>query len=149
MMGDKTVMMRNAALLGAVAFVGATFLVFSLNKQLFPVAAVLSGIFGLLGVMIVVLTLRLREPRLQRTFSLVSGISAAGIPVSVVLHNLVYALCIAFFGEGFWGGSDEPFFFIMAILVFPALFVTGIVGNSVLLIRSRIKRSTATRAENS
>lgn len=139
-MNDRTAKLRNAALMGAVVVFGVTILVFSLNMQLFPVAAALAVIFGLLGVVIVVLTLRIQEPRLHRAFSLVTGISAAGIPISVVLHNLVYALCIVFFGEGFWQGSDEPFF-IMAILVFPALFVIGVVGNSVLLIRAKMTKA--------
>lgn len=138
-MSSKTAALRNAAQMGAVVLFGLTLLVFSLNRQFFPLAAVLAVIFGLIGVAIVLLTLRLKEPLLHRLFSLVTGISAAAIPISVILHNLVYALCIVFFGEGFWqGGSDEPFFFILAIIVFPALFVIGAVGSTVLLIRTKM-----------
>jgi hypothetical protein len=140
-MSNQTATLRNAARIGAVVCFGLTLLVFSLNKPLFPVAVVLAAILGLLGLVIVILTRRLPEPRWHRVFALVTGISAAAIPISVVLHNLVYALCIALFGEGFWEGSDEPFFFILAIIVFPALFVIGVVGSTVLLIRSKAAKT--------
>jgi hypothetical protein len=141
-MKNATSQLRNAALLGLVILFALTALFFSLDRRLFNVAAVLAIIFGLLGLVLMVLTLRLREPRLDRVFFLLTGMSAALIPISVVLHNLVYALCIVFFGEGFWkGGSDEPFFLILAIVVCPTLFVIGAVGSSVLLIRSKIKQA--------
>ena len=47
--------------------------------------------------------------------------------VAIVLHNLVYALFIILFGENFWIGGDEPFFFILAIIVIPAYFVICVV----------------------
>ncbi len=140
-MRNKTSTLRNAALFGLIVLFALTLLFFALVR-LFTVAAVLAIIFGLLGLVLVVLTLRLQEPRLYRVFFLVTGISAAAIPISVVLHNLVYALCIVFFGEGFWeGGSDEPFFFILAIIVFPALFVIGAVCSTVLLIRFKMTKT--------
>ncbi|MFO0806624.1 MAG: hypothetical protein U0791_26260 [Gemmataceae bacterium] len=108
----------------------------------FHVAAAFAVIFGLLGLVLAVLTLRLREPRLRRAFFLVTGVSEAAMPISVVLHNLVYALCVVFLGEGFReGGSDEPFFFVLAIIVFPASFVIGAVGSTVLLIRCRTTKA--------
>lgn len=132
---------RNASLFGLVALFVLTLLFFSLDRRLFNVAAGLAIIFGLLGLVLVVLTLRLQEPRLHRVFFLLTGISAALIPISVVLHNLVYALCIVFFGEGFWeGGSDEPFFFILALIVCPALFIVGAVGSMAFLVRANIAK---------
>lgn len=140
-MKNATSQLRNAALLGLVILFALTVLFFSLDRRFFNAAAVLAIIFGLLGLVLMVLSLRLREPRLHRVFFLLTGMSAALIPISVVLHNLVYALCIVFFGEKFWkDGSDEPLFFILAIVVFPALFVIGAVGSTVLLIRSKMKR---------
>ncbi len=130
--------------MGVIVLFALTILCFTLHRQFVNVAAVLAIIFGLAGIVLVVLTLRLQEPRFHRAFFLVTGISAAGIPISVVLHNLVYALCILCFGQGFWGnGSDEPFFFLLAIIVFPALFVVGAVGSSVLLVRSKVARTSS------
>ena len=36
---------------------------------------------------------------------------------AIMLHNLVYGLCIYIFGEGFWKGGDEPVFFIITMLI--------------------------------
>jgi hypothetical protein len=71
---------------------------------------------------------------------LLAGASAAAMPICAVLHNVVYALFILWFGEGFWErhGADEPVFFLLAIVVFPALFVVGTVGSIVLLLRARL-----------
>lgn len=132
--------LRNAALLGVIILFALTLLFFILFR-LFNAAVALAIIFGLMGLVLVMLTLRLEEPWIQRVFFAVTGISAAAIPISVVLHNLVYALGILFFGEGFWSGSDEPFFFILAIIVFPALFVIGAVGSAVLLVWSKLTKT--------
>jgi hypothetical protein len=113
----------------------------------FAVTAVLAIVFGLLGIVLVVLAARLEGPRIQKVFFILTGASAAGMPVFAVLHNLVYALLIALFGEGFWegrtGGGDEPVFFILAVLVCPALFLIGTVGSIALFVKAR----TARRAE--
>ena len=66
------------------------------------------------------------------------GASAVGIPVGVVLHNLVYGVFIYFFGENFWdriGISDEPVFFVLAIVVCPIAFLVGTIGSIVLMVR--------------
>ena len=141
-MSITTSTIRNTTLFGVVGLFALTFLLFMLGRQLFYVAAVLAIIFGLLGLLLAVLTLRLQEPRLHRILFLMTGVSAAGIPISVVLHNLIYALGIVFFGKGFWqDGSDEPFFFILAIIVCPALFVIGAVGSTVVLVRFQMTKS--------
>ena len=71
-----------------------------------------------------------------------AGASAAGIPICAILHNLVYGLLIAWFGKGFWErhvpGGDEPVFFVLALLVCPALFLLGTVGSIVLLIKGKV-----------
>jgi len=135
---------RNAAFYGLVAIfaVLVTWIVVGLERtarSLFPVIAALAVAFGLLGLLVVVLTARLGEPRTRKVFFLLTGASAAGIPIFAVLHNLVYGLFIVWFGEGFWeshGMPDEPVFFILAILVCPALFVIASAGSVVLMIRA-------------
>lgn len=41
----------------------------------------------------------------------------------VILHNVVYAL----FRDSFGPGGDEPFFFLLAVLVLPAWFLGALV----------------------
>lgn len=52
--------------------------------------------------------------------------------VGSVLHNLVYALFILIFGEGFSetsGIGEEPVFFLIATIVAPVLLLVGITGS--------------------
>ena len=50
-----------------------------------------------------------------------------------VLHNAVYALFLDFFGLH----SDEPFFFLLAIVVIPLYFVVSVAYTLIWLIRQR------------
>ena len=99
---------------------------------------IISGsIFLLLGVALIVLTVREKVGGTLKKFFLLTGASSAGFFVSFLLHNAVYALFIYFFGEGFWDriGGDEPVFFIMAIIVCPLGFLVGAIGSIVLGIK--------------
>jgi len=112
----------------------------------FSATAVLAIVFGLLGLVLVVLAARLEGTRIEKVFLILTGASAAGMPIFAVLHNLVYGLFITWFGEGFWennGGGDEPVFFFLAIVVCPALFLIGTVASIVLFVKTRVaKRAT-------
>jgi len=60
--------------------------------------------------------------------------------VSAILHNVIYGIFIYFFGEGFWeriGMSDEPLFFVLAVIICPIAFLVGIVGSIVLFVKRR------------
>ena len=106
-----------------------------------PVFAALGIAFGVLGLLLVVLTARLAEPRIWKVFFMLTGASSAGMPICAILHNLLDRLFIIWLGEGVWekyGMSEEPVFFILAVLVCPALFVIASVGSLVLLIKARI-----------
>ncbi|MGD0786309.1 MAG: hypothetical protein ABR969_10930 [Sedimentisphaerales bacterium] len=96
---------------------------------------VIAVVFFALAIALLVLTVKLKEPLIRRIFFLLTGASAAAIPVCVILHNLVYGLLILLFGKEFWGkGGDEPVFFILAIIVCPVLFIIGMLGSIVTLI---------------
>lgn len=98
----------------------------------YAIFAGLAVLFGL-GVTLLVLAARAKVRKMLRAFLLLTGASATGMPVFVVLHNVVYGLFIYFFGEGFWGPSgDEPVFFIMATLICPLGFLVGAIGSIVL-----------------
>ena len=98
------------------------------------------AVFLILGIALIVLTLREKVAGMSKKFLLLTGASSTGIVVSVILHNAVYGLFIHFFGDDFWertGVGDEPVFFIMAIIVCPIGFLVGVAGGMVLAIRNR------------
>ncbi len=133
---------RNVSFFVLVLIFALLVALFRLGGRLiqFPISllVVLAIAFALLGLIVAVLTARLKEPGAKRLFFLLAGASAAAIPICVILHNLVYALFIWWFGEGFWErhGTDEPVFFTLAVVVCPALFVIGAVGSMVSLTRA-------------
>jgi hypothetical protein len=95
---------------------------------------VIAVVFFALAIALLVLTVKLKEPLIRRIFFLLTGASAAGIPICVILHNLVYGL--------FFAGTqgDEAVFFILAVLVCPALFVIGMLGSIVILVSDRFRK---------
>jgi hypothetical protein len=133
------------ALVGVfVLVVGMMFIGMPLNGYvLFALLAVFLG----LGVTLLVLAARAKLSKMLKAFLLLSGASAVGLPVFTVLHNLVYALFIYFFGQGFWGGiGDEPVFFILAVIVSPIAFLVGAIGSIVLGVReSRLAKKSRPR----
>ena len=112
---------------------------------------IISGtVFFLLGVALIFFTVKGEVGGMSKKFLLLTGASAVGFLLFILLHNAVYGLFIHFFGAGFWDriglGEDEPFFFIMAIFVCPIGFLVGAVGSIVLAIkRDRVaKRISST-----
>ena len=98
------------------------------------------AVFCLLGLALLILTLKEKVAGKLKKFLLLTGASALGFFVFVLLHNFVYGLFVYFFGPDFWvriGLGDEPFFFIMAIFVCPIGFLVGVIGTIVLLIKQR------------
>jgi hypothetical protein len=96
--------------------------------------AIIAVIFCGLAAALLVLTLKLKERGIRKAFFLLTGASAAGIPICAILHNLVYGLF--YYGKD----GDEAVFFILAVMVCPALFVLGILGSIVLLVSARLKK---------
>lgn len=97
-------------------------------------------IFLLLGIALIVLTAKSVHGGLLKKFLLITGAAPIGVVVSVILHNVFYGIFIHFFGADFWdriGASDEPVFFILAIIVCPIAFLVGVIGSIVLFIRGR------------
>ena len=145
------------ALLGAFILVFLSIFVMNppvrtLLNDLYPdetVAAVVSIFFPLsgllflaLGLALLILTIRARA-RLDRPlkrFLLLTSSSAVGVFVSLLLHGVVFGLLILLFGEDFWsrtGLEDEPFFFIMGLLVCPVAYLVGTIGSIVLMFRKK------------
>ena len=67
---------------------------------------------------------------------LLAGFSSAVILPSAVLHNFVYGLFVCLYGQDYWeriGMGDEPFLFILALIILPILFLVGAVGSAVMM----------------
>ena len=122
------------ALIGVFVVSGIVILVPAIRELVVGLVFIVTAgaIFALLGVALIVFTLREKVEGLLKKFLFLTGASSAGLLVSVLLHNAIYGLFIYFFGEDFWNGGDEPFFFIMAVIVCPIGFLVGAVGSIVL-----------------
>ena len=104
------------------------------------------AVFLLLGVALIFFTVKEKVTGMLKKSFLLTGASAAGFFVSVFLHNVIYGLFIHWLGAGFWdriGLGDEPFFFIVAVIVCPLGFLVGTVGSIVLATkRSRMAKES-------
>ncbi len=90
-------------------------------------------VFVLLGVALLFLTVKTRVRGILKKFLLLTGASTVGLPVSILLHNVVSGLF----------DIEEPVFFIMATIVCPIGFLVGAVGIIVLGMGSwRMSRSS-------
>ncbi|MGA2916083.1 MAG: hypothetical protein ABSE89_08680 [Sedimentisphaerales bacterium] len=142
-METKALQIRNAVFWVLVVFFAALVAGIGMaNRWRFwghkrPLLAVIAVVFCALAVALVVLTLKLKEPLIRKIFFILTGASAVGIPICGILHNLVYGLF--YHGKA---GEDEVVFFILAVLVCPALFVIGMLGSIVLLIYGSLRKKT-------
>ena len=109
----------------------------------FTVLLSVGVVFALLGVVLLFLTVKTKVRGILKIFLLLTGASAVGLPIFVLLHNVVYMLSIMWFGEGTFGNGDEAVFFIMALFVCPICFLIGAVGTIMLAIKSKqVKQSS-------
>ncbi len=93
----------------------------------------------LLGIALIVLTLKANFTRISKAFFILTGASATGVVTGAILHNLVYALFIKLFGESFWGAmGDEPVFFIFAVIICPIALLAGTIGSIILIAKKRV-----------
>lgn len=110
------------------------------KKMLFPFGVVLVFVFSLLGLMLVFLTTKGKVKGKLRKFLILTGGSASGFLVGVLLHNFLYGLgmlveqivWLYFLLEVLHVG-----FFIMAVLVCPLGFLVGVVGSVVMFNKKK------------
>ena len=93
------------------------------------------AVFFLLGAALIFVTVKEKVGGMPKKFLLLTGASAVGFLLFILLHNAVYGLFIHFFGADFWSGGDEPVFFIMATVVCPIGFLVGAIGSIVITIK--------------
>ncbi|MFC1629763.1 hypothetical protein ACFL11_00865 [Patescibacteria group bacterium] len=84
--------------------------------------------FFALGLALIVLTLKKKVEGSLKKFLLLTGASAVGFPVFVILHNVVDGLL----------NVEEPFFFLLAVIVCPLGFLVGAIG-AIVLFRKKGK----------
>jgi hypothetical protein len=92
------------------------------------------AIFSSLGVLFLVLTLKQKTVGALRFFLLLTGSSATGFTVFVLLHNIVSGLF----------NIEEPVFFVLATIICPLGFLAGVIGTIVLSIRNKPNTTTET-----
>lgn len=98
------------------------------------------ALFFILGLALLILSIRAKLDRMLKKFLILTGASAVGMAGSQFLHNLVFGLFIQLFGADFWdriGIGDEPVFFMLAVFVCPLAYLVGAVGSIVLMVRRR------------
>jgi hypothetical protein len=85
--------MRDVTFFVLVIVFAVRVVLFGMSRVLirapYPRVAALAIGCGLLGLLLVALTVKQKEPRIHKTLFLLTGASAAGIPICAILHNLV------------------------------------------------------------
>jgi hypothetical protein len=137
---NKRVQVTFWALVGVFLIVLSFYLIPVAKESIRGAAFILGAgiVFLILGAALIYFTVKSNVRGRLKKFMLLTGASAAGIPVSVILHNLIYGLFIHFFGENFWertGMSDEPVFFVLATIICPLAFLIGVVGTAIIMTR--------------
>ena len=90
-----------------------------------PAVLALGVAFLGLGVTLLIVTVKARVGGMLKKFLLLTGASIMGLPVFGILHNAVSGLF----------NTEEPVFFIIAIIVCPIGFLVGAIGSIVLTIK--------------
>ena len=124
-----------------------SFFVISIFKEmeqiLFFYMLILSGIFFLIGLLLLILTIKFKIKKPLRKFLLAIGISSTGFLIGVILHNFYYALHIATSQTLMLGYSMEILhvaFFLFAPIVCPILFLVGAIGTIIVLFKKRKRK---------
>jgi len=97
-------------------------------------------IFFLLGIILVFLTIKGEMKRIFKGFLILTGSSAAGFFISILLHNLFYGLATVTNHISILNYLMKIFhiaFFFIAIFVCPLSFLVGVVGSIVLFIKNK------------
>jgi len=98
------------------------------------------ALFCLLGIVLLVLVVREKVGGKLKKFLLLTGVSATGFFIFVVLHNVFYALGVVtenIFVLNYLMQGLHVIFFLMATPVCLIGFLVGLVGSIVLLIKKR------------
>jgi hypothetical protein len=112
----------------------------SFKRTIFPFIAVLAFVLFFSGIILIILSFRTKIDKKLKIFLILTGSSAAGFFLSVILHNLFYGLAVLsknlavlrFLMEAF-----EIIFFIIAVIACPIFFLIGALGGAFLLLKNK------------
>jgi hypothetical protein len=111
-----------------VIIVGIIFIRPLLHHKIYLTALLpFMAVFLLLGVTLIVLTVKTKMSGMLNKFLLLTGASAVGLLVCAILHNVVSGLF----------HIEEPVFFILGLIVCPIAFLVGAIGTIVLAIKNK------------
>jgi hypothetical protein len=113
---------------------------------LWPAFLPLVALCFLLGLALLILSVRWKQRTLLRTFWILAGASTAGSALGSVLHNAFYALATVTGNWPILNGATEVLqvaFFVIATLLCPVAFLVGTVGAIVLILRRSGPAATA------
>jgi hypothetical protein len=111
-----------------------------------PVFLSLMALCFLLGLALLILSVRWKQRTLLRIFWILAGASTTGFALGSVLHNAFYALATV---TGKWPILNAAMkvldvaFFLIATLLCPVAFLVGTVGAIVLIVRHSAPAATA------
>lgn len=138
----KSLILTFYLLIGTFLFIVSTFFVPAVRDLLRGSFLFLLPffVFFLLGIALIFLTLKEKIEASPKKFLLLTGASAAGFFVSIVLHNGFYALAMLTNQIGplkFLMEALHTIFFLLAIPVCPIGFLVGVAGSIVMLIKKK------------
>lgn len=96
-------------------------------------------ILMLAGLVLLVLSIRSVQEKKLKISLAICGAALAAITLFILLHNLTYSLVVQKSQFGimtFEGNRDEPFFFILAVIVCPIVYLASAVASIILLFMS-------------
>jgi hypothetical protein len=93
---------------------------------------------AILGLALVILTLKLKEAYKQRLLFILSGVSAILIPVFMFSNLFLWNLWGIFFADGY--DAREPFVVKLFLFVCPVVFLIGAVASIVIRIKAKRAR---------
>lgn len=102
-----------------------------IKRIFFPLIAILGFVFLALGIVLTVIARK--EKGKLKLFLMLTGISAIAPLVSSILHNLFYALAIAFENLKYLFEILHATFFIISVIIAPITFIIGIAGSIIFL----------------
>lgn len=137
---NKTLKAVLSALVVIFILLVSYFFVAQDKQTLFPFVAVLGLIFLLLGIALIVLTIKQKIKGKLKIFLMLTGISAICPFVFSILHNLFYALAVIT-SNIIWLKYLFEFLhaasFIIALLISPIVFLVGVIGSILLFIKKK------------
>jgi hypothetical protein len=109
-------------------------LFFARKHVKFVFMAAIMFALALLGGALILLTLEQDVGGSLKVFLILAGVAPAAMVVSIILHNAISGLLTSLLNRDF----EEAVFFLIALFGCPAVFLVGVIGSLVLIIRDII-----------